>query len=45
MIGGTPVLGILALLLYGLSAVFVPTLFSQTKLSATSPGETPSHPI
>jgi ABC-type Na+ efflux pump permease subunit len=39
MIGGTPILGILALLLYGLSAAFVPALSSQKEVSAALSGE------
>jgi hypothetical protein len=31
MIGGTPILGILALLLYGLSAAFVPASLSEAQ--------------
>jgi SAM-dependent methyltransferase len=39
MIGGTPILGILALLLYGLSAAFVPTLAQQREDSEALPSE------
>ncbi len=37
MIGGTPILGLLAFLLYGLSAAFVPTLSQQGEISAALP--------
>lgn len=36
MVGGTPILGVLALLLYGLSAAFVPTTSPQKEASAAS---------
>jgi hypothetical protein len=37
MIGGTPILGLLALLLYGLSAAFVPRFYLQSEASTTMP--------
>jgi hypothetical protein len=39
MVGGTPVLGLLALLLYGLSAAFVPMLSLQGEVSVISSRE------
>jgi len=43
MIGGTPILGVLALLLYGFSATFVPAL-AQQEDSIALPIEALSHP-
>jgi len=44
MVGGTPVLGILALLLYGLSAGFVPALSRQKEASSAFSGEVLGQP-
>jgi hypothetical protein len=44
MIGGTPILGILALLLYGLSAVFVPRLSALSGVAASPSRVTLSQP-
>jgi hypothetical protein len=41
MIGGTPILGILAFLLYGASAAFVPTHLPQEGTFATSAKDAP----
>jgi SAM-dependent methyltransferase len=39
MIGGTPILGIAAFLLYGLSAAFIPTLSPEIGIAGASAGE------
>jgi len=44
MIGGTPILGILAFLLYGLSAAFVPTLSPQEETPLTASRDAVSLP-